>query len=46
MDRTDTVLGEVHGLKFDGPSGARNRNVQRDTGPEATLWPTEPRARS
>lgn len=41
VDRTDTVLGEVQGLKFDVQIGARTRNVQRDTGPEAPLWPTE-----
>lgn len=43
--RTHTVRGEISDTD-DGTSEDRTWGFQNDTGPNATLYPTEPRARS
>lgn len=44
--QTETVLDEIQLYNVYGRLGARIRDFHHDTGPEATLLPTEPRARS
>lgn len=44
-EQTDAVLGEMYRYNVHGQSCARTRAVQHDTDSEATISPTEPRAR-